>query len=374
MHSKKIARLCLDEAHVLFLDTCYRKSLLSVKKVIGYDFPKIFVTGTLPPELLQVFLDATGLNPLTHIIRAPTSRPELAYRLIPSRSNAEVKDAAVALAYYLQYHSFTSRSRGIIYVNSTMEVEILAERLDCLFYHAKMELKDRTLSHNRWKTGATPSEQWIVATSAFSHGIDQPYVEATIFAGRFFDFIKFAQASARGGRKDSVRCDVVMFYTPQKVTVPKPDHALAGEFNKWLLNKTDCRRIGISKAFDGSNHMVTCSTLPHAELCDICDQSSDTSGIQKAVAYATSDDVKLLPLSDPGTEQSDIYDQFLDNHPISASVLKQLEEIENQERVTKGTSNKRTASLEDLPPAKRQAIQEPSSGSSQSTGQSNVSS
>ena len=297
----------------------------------------------------------------------PTSRPELAYRLCRVSSTDALQKATLCLAYYLHHTSFDASSRGIIYVLSRSDAEKLARVLGCLYYHAQMNPADRSTTQDRWSKGTTPSDRWIVATSAFSHGIDQPYVNAIIFAGRFHDLIKFAQAAARGGRKDSKRCEVVTFFTSQAVSVQNPDNSLAKEFNQWFLNTTDCRRLALSTALDGPDHSVTCQTLPNAELCDICSQDDSSSLIGKAIQYAQDGSTQIHQIaevpnpfgstrhSQPSSQS--IYDRYLDNEPITSDVLKELAEIEKEHQERMKQQRKRSAPEDSpMPPSKRQQI------------------
>lgn len=368
-----IARLCVDEAHVLVTESHYRQAFERIIHAQTYTFQKVFVTGTLPPRTMPAFFKITGLNPDTHIIRTPTSRPELAYRLVTVTTTAKINTATLCLAHYFHHHTFAPHSRGIIYVHTPEEATKLSSQLGCLCYSAKLNKQQRSLAQKQWRIGATQDHQWIVATSAFSHGIDQPFVVAVIFAGHFYDFFKFVQAAARGGRKDSVRCDVVVFHTAQGVKVENPDPCLAKEYNEWFSDKTQCRRIGISRAMDGPEHIVTCSTLPHAELCDFCDKSLVNTPIKAAIQHAINANTPVLPLSSSGLTQIDddkIFDDYLENNPLPPAVLEEIDDIELQylwkfprSQQEQQAARKRPASDEGLPPSNRQKMQPAQDGS-----------
>ena len=299
-NQRRIARLCIDESHTLITESDYRKGFTRVVNAQHYSFPKVFLSGTLPPTLIPDLLKFVELHPDVHIIRMSTSRPELAYHVEYVETEEELEKATLCLAHHLHHSTFDSYSRGIIFAFSRTDAERISVSLGCLCYHAKMNKEDRTQAHNRWRLGKTLSDQWIVATSAFSHGIDQPYITAIIFACRFHNFIKFAQAAARGGRKDSKRCEVVTFFTSQSVSVPKVDRGLAKEFNQWF-DSAQCRRIGISTALDGDAYTVTCQTLPNAEFCDYCQNQYGGNvqlPIQESLAYAKTSSSKVLRIDE----------------------------------------------------------------------------
>ncbi|KAK7686467.1 hypothetical protein QCA50_010063 [Cerrena zonata] len=155
--------------------------------------------------------------------------------------------------------------------------------------------------------------------------IDQPYVDAILFAGRFHDFVKFAQGGARGGRKDKRRCEVIMFTTLQKASVHPPDHGLAAELNAWVDAKNTCRRIGLSLAFDGVS--ICCREVEGAELCDVKNES---------------------PKLDRGEMVEDEYDVF-NSEPLPSDMLQKFEEIDNKSY----RAPKRPSTTDNLPPAKR---------------------
>lgn len=132
-------------------------------------------------------------NNNTVLIRASTNRPELKYHRIALSGNTNQYDVIARLAYTLQTSIFQSHSRGIIFCRGVAEAQQLAQILDCLVYYSAMEDSARTESKKNWSEGNTPGHQWIVATSAFIHGIDEPYVDAIIFCSLPWGMIEFVQ-------------------------------------------------------------------------------------------------------------------------------------------------------------------------------------
>ncbi|KAK7685124.1 hypothetical protein QCA50_011964 [Cerrena zonata] len=342
-----ISRVVLDEAHTILTEISFRSNFKKANMWQQYTFPKIYATGTLAPRSVPAFLQAADLAPDTLILRSPTVRCELAYRVVSVKANLELIRIIPHVAKGITKTIFKSNSRGIIFCCSKDDAEKMGSTLGCLIYHASLGETERTEVQKKWREGKYTSHRWIAATSAFCHGIDQPYVDAILFAGRFHDFVKFAQGGARGGRKDKRRCEVIMFTTLQKASVHPPDHGLAAELNAWVDAKNTCRRIGLSLAFDGVS--ICCREVEGAELCDVCDKSEDRP-IKQVIDYASK--VKNeSPKLDRGEMVEDEYDVF-NSEPLPSDMLQKFEEIDNKSY----RAPKRPSTTDNLPPAKRRAI------------------
>ena len=68
-----IKRIVFDEAHKVFVEDDFRSSFTRIKELAQYPVQKIFLSATLPPFLVDVFLDMTALPQSTLVIRGPTS-------------------------------------------------------------------------------------------------------------------------------------------------------------------------------------------------------------------------------------------------------------------------------------------------------------
>ena len=68
-----IKRIVFDEAHKVFVEDDFRSSFTRIKELAQYPVQKIFLSATLPPFLVDVFLDTTALPQSTLVIRGPTS-------------------------------------------------------------------------------------------------------------------------------------------------------------------------------------------------------------------------------------------------------------------------------------------------------------
>lgn len=98
-----------------------------------------------------------------------------------------------------------SGSRGVIYVRSYAQGELIAEQMDCPFYKATATNKQELLK--QWPSG---SGGWIVATGALGTGIDIPGVIYIIHLGRPYGLTSFMQQAGRGGRAGEISDSIII--------------------------------------------------------------------------------------------------------------------------------------------------------------------
>lgn len=271
-NQKRVHRLVIDECHQLVTSSDFRPRLRAIDNIQRFALPKIYLSATLPMDLEDTFLKYAGLTrPSTLIIRAPTNRPELRYHVHQCRQPSDVIRFSLNLVHSLHRHMFQPDSRGIIFCRTVAESTSVASSLDCAVYNSHLSSDVKAGVQDSWMAGQTPGQQWISATSSFVHGIDAPYVDAVIFVGIPYGLIDFLQASARGGRRGRP-CMVFLIHCGTHEKPRDPDYRQAKKMNQWTTNTVKCRRSLISLAMDGKE--ITCSTLPHAEKCDICAPNS----------------------------------------------------------------------------------------------------
>ena len=318
MLRNRVKRTIVDECHLLLIDLAFRARFSEIWRLVSFEHQHLFLTGTLPPRLEAPLKEMCHLPPNTLVIRAPTHRPELAYHVHRVMSDSLILKTIARLAHVLQHRKFDSESWGIIYVTSRVECETLSDWLGIPKYHAGLPEHRRILEENRWRLGCTPSDCWIVATSAFVHGIDKDNVDAVLIAGLPQGMIQFVQASARGGRAGNRRCNVVLVWGMTQRKVTDKDYELCAELNQWGLNTDSCRREGISAAMDGKP--IRCADIPNAEFCDVCDQFSDVFSLAKRCSEALwnpvpiADSVDYVEIEELAKRQPSV--SFPSNQPL----------------------------------------------------------
>lgn len=281
----------LDEIHQLLESGDFRKHFNGVAKLLQEHVQIVGLTGTLPPHLERPLRELLHLPDDTLIVRGLTSRPELAINICKVDSDQDIVNTACRLAYRMSKELMRRDSWGIIYTFSKDECKAIASVLGCQMFHAYMSPEDKKLSYETWRKGRTGSDRWMVATSAFTHGIDKDYVDGIIIAGLLHGMIETVQAMSRGGRKDCRRCDVVILYGPGKCKVKEEDYALARELNEWVRKVGVCHRKGLGWHMDGI--AVECKDLENAEKCNVCDKSSPVRRMANECCTASWDPVSL---------------------------------------------------------------------------------
>ena len=89
---KRVRRVVIDECHLTFTASDYRKKLRSVHHLRALGVPTVLLTATLPPTRVHELLDAVSVqNPM--VIRCSTVRPNIRYMVQRCPAQAALKVA-----------------------------------------------------------------------------------------------------------------------------------------------------------------------------------------------------------------------------------------------------------------------------------------
>jgi superfamily II DNA helicase RecQ len=253
----------------------YRHHFDVVKSFAGFAVQKIYLSATLPPRLMPIFLMETALPDSTLIIMEPTFQTNHRYHVIMLEPAVTTKNRFIAdLAKYLTTAFLgPKRRRGIIFCTSINDVEVIGDAFNNCISHSKMDSTLRLHNEEEWYSGIS---QWIVATTGLIHGVDNQEVGAILFAGLPFGAMNLYQGSGRGGRNGEPAMVFLVDNHHLQYCHPKDlDDDLQGlvEGDIWMRNTEYCRRLGLGKLMDGKE--VICADLDHAQLCDICDPNTE---------------------------------------------------------------------------------------------------
>ena len=144
-----------------------------------------------------------------------------------------------------------------------------------------------------------------------------------------FDFVQGAARGARNGGE----CHVVVVDSGKYGKPKSPDYQMKEQMTQWCEEHSLCRRSIISKAMDGVE--VTCTTLPDAIPCDVCDPESPFGDLLKQILSWSDEEgalaltsMKLCQPSQPSSSAlplpsgiSDMYES-LDDAPAGQSTSK----------------------------------------------------
>jgi len=186
-----LARVVLDECHLVCTADHYRQVMREAKKLRAFQCQFVMLTATLPPRMQGELEKALLLKRPTYV-RCDTARRDLRYEVkrCPEVDwEGEIYDAGAIM---------TRGDRGIVFARTKVMADKLGELLGCGVYHSSAgtrETREKVLS--LWLAGG--SGDWLVATSALA-GLDHPSIRAVVHVGEPPGAIDFAQDTGRMGR------------------------------------------------------------------------------------------------------------------------------------------------------------------------------
>ena len=279
----KLHCLFVDEAH-LFLT--WQKFRVALKDVGGKMRPKgvdcglFALTATAPFELSEEIAKACGLNDAHEVIRAKTSRGNIAYRV---RDTLGVSVAFTILEEVRAFaqNSIDEKDRVIVYCQTKETCNQLCHIISgcctdipCFIYHADLENELRQRNQKDWESYAGGAPKVMIATSAFGCGIDMGTVRKVLHAGRPRRLIEFIQESGRAGRDGDPAEAQVVFSSVEKGYVEEEDERLGS--TTFMLGKDVCRRWSLDRYADGNAVKLSCQERS-MEVCDVCNMSSSAN-------------------------------------------------------------------------------------------------
>ncbi|TEB27627.1 P-loop containing nucleoside triphosphate hydrolase protein, partial [Coprinellus micaceus] len=202
---RPVVRYVFDECHYYVTDVDFRPEAMSRPWQIRQAFPCQFVllSATLPPPA-QAFLSKEMALVTPKVISAPTSRPELCYKLLPRNLSLEdtINNIHAIVDLCSTELEWQAKDRYLIFVNSLDMGITLAARLNLDFYHANSAQhpipdEKRNSYMSDWAAGA---KRGLVCSSALAAGNDYSHVRLTVHVGTPPDMTIFSQQSGRAGR------------------------------------------------------------------------------------------------------------------------------------------------------------------------------
>jgi superfamily II DNA helicase RecQ len=280
---KKIARVVLDEIHTLITENHYRPLFDRIPQLRQGNVPFIGLSATIPPSAVPKIMAKMHFFPQnTFMIRAPTVRREIAYSAfeIISQWGYKPVDAlyrgadgkSLKIIDYVTeiIGKFQPNERALIFCLSRNDAEEFAMALGCKYYHAGINVEDKTSIVDSWRDGT--DSKALVATTALGAGIHYAEVKLVVNYKKPRNIINFSQESGRGGRELEVALSTV-FWDPKQ-----PDWSLAdNQDNIGVEGMTDyvtscsCRRFCLGKCL-GDRTYRTCLQDATVALCDLCER------------------------------------------------------------------------------------------------------
>ena len=238
---------------------------------------RVFVSGSHPPGLQNLFVKKAHIDPSIRLIRACTDRPEIAYYVlnIESRVNEETLWLSCIKLVKRLNRLLEPEERILVFLPSRACVERLSEATKCAMYHSQLPKVDNTKAYNlhRWDTG---DSKVMAATTAAGQGIDRPYVKYVVIMENAFGFPAYVQQAGRSGRGGRFSYTILLRNPHFRITVrDRMDVNYVKRFEKYSANGTKCRRQAVLDVMDGEDMSTSCLDNPACNPCDVCDPSSD---------------------------------------------------------------------------------------------------
>jgi len=127
----------------------------------------------------------------------------------------------------------------------------------------------------------------VIATVAFSMGLDSPNIRKIIHWGPPGDLEMYLQQTGRGGR-DGEQCVAILYYCPKDL---QSEDIVKEEMREYCTNKTECRRKVLMAHFGGVEDFAQpdCKHL----CCDVCAQSCKCGDCSAIVPTLHLEDVDI---------------------------------------------------------------------------------
>ena len=283
---KKLARLVIDEAHIVLTSADYRPKLREIfAQRPSRPVPLLLLTASLPPCMTKELCRAVGC-PRPLMIRSPsTARSNIKYSFRQgSRIGTQARFKTIVAI--LKHHTakFDKKDRAIIYCLRKTATETLARRLNgeeeelkAISYHS--ESCQKKLLGDTWRLGVAPI---MVATGAFGAGIDYPHVRLVLHDGEPRTLLDFAQESGRAGR-DGNKAESILLLQPPIMRAPGASKRSIEEMYQredpevrgWIAacSRGNCIRQVLHSYLDGVAVSCVGSLQGQMQLCAVCEKS-----------------------------------------------------------------------------------------------------
>lgn len=261
---KYIRRLVVDEAHVLLKHREFRLSVFKVGDVFGPQVPKLFLSATFPSRMegslrTQFGISQDGLA----VHRESTIKKNIEHVVVQGEI---VVSAALREIYETEIRN--RGTRGIVFVYLRNLAEELGERLGWMVFHGNLDVEEKGRVYREF---AAQEGAMVVATSAFSHGVDVSKVGHVITVGGVDNVIDFQQVVGRMWRAEDskvgrsyILCDYG--FRESQITPGKcVNGVLAASLDE--INGASCESLGCVKCSvcDSSKQVKAEMFLPGAQ-------------------------------------------------------------------------------------------------------------
>jgi superfamily II DNA helicase RecQ len=206
----RVLRVFVDEAHTLFKQP-FQRPLEAFPRL--FDYIKVtFLTATMTLETECALKDLYNLKQLV-VVRARTDRENLIYSVVRLKDKEEKFSTLIK---ELTHHKAGESDRIIVFVPFVGDAKRLKSQLAMKEIRSTLYFGSQNMDR---ETQSAAVEDWrktplgiMIATSAFSLGVDYSAVRLVIVYGLPYSVEEFAQQAGRAGR-DQRQAKVVLLYS-----------------------------------------------------------------------------------------------------------------------------------------------------------------
>lgn len=266
---KKLARVIVDEVHLILLQQDFREAMLQLHFLGVLGVQVMLLTATLPVALQGQLFKHVGITaPL--VLRADTSRANISYRVDRVATREQVCERVVQIVERLLKEP--SAGKILIFCRRVAETTQYAKKLNIEACYAKLGEDKIAQILGNFRSGSVKA---IAATSVLGVGLDVPGVTHVIHSGNPSNIMEFSQDTGRAGRDSATKKGYSIIVSEPLISA-RSDMEDTGEasMRAYIVNDKTCRRLPMHRSLDGKAR--SCAMLgPETQLCDVCEREID---------------------------------------------------------------------------------------------------
>ncbi|CAC05745.1 RecQ type DNA helicase, N-terminal truncated compared to other tlh genes, partial [Schizosaccharomyces pombe] len=267
----RLARVVIDEAHLLLTSGAWRTALSRASRLSGLYAPLHLLSATFPRQLEMVARQTFCTN--FYVLReTSTARENIFYFLHPYDNTEFLLDLRTLMK---RTKVFEGDGRAIIFCRTKKDVEYIHRRLhqSDLFAHTHVTIytgdvsdEERQMNFDAFRN-ANGKTRIMIATKAFGLGINYMGVRLVVHYGLPASSMDYVQETGRAGR-DGKYAIAALFYEKYDSTWSS---YVEDSMKNFLNDNTMCVRSFLASEMDGE--CVCCASFANCVYCSRCSDS-----------------------------------------------------------------------------------------------------